>query len=157
MNEKKTVMLDFDGVLHSYTTPWVSAEIIPDRAVDGSIEWLLTALNSVEIAILSARSKEPNGIPAMQQWLKRELIRWLGEGNVKTLLGKQQIAQYQPGDGSDSYELGVWADGIVNRCVWPTTKIPAALYIDDNGYRFEGKFPKLDKLLELESWVKEGL
>ena len=31
--KKQTVAFDFDGVIHSYVTPWVSIEIIPDHPV----------------------------------------------------------------------------------------------------------------------------
>lgn len=33
--KKQTVAFDFDGVIHSYVTPWVSSEIIPDPPVSG--------------------------------------------------------------------------------------------------------------------------
>lgn len=33
--KKQTVAFDFDGVIHSYVTPWVASEIIPDPPVRG--------------------------------------------------------------------------------------------------------------------------
>ena len=32
---KKTVVFDFDGVIHSYTSGWKGATIIPDPPVEG--------------------------------------------------------------------------------------------------------------------------
>lgn len=152
---KPTITLDFDGVLHSYTTPWTAADVVPDRAIEGSIEWLLKAIKKVNIAIFSCRSNQDNGIPAMQRWLKRELIRWLGEGSVKELVYKQELSGYSSNGGNSLYEQGVWADNIINKILWPTSKIPSVVYVDDNAYRFEGSWPKLDELLKMDTWVKD--
>ncbi len=40
MSKRYSVAVDFDGVLHSYTTPWVNAHTIPDPPVEGAIAWL---------------------------------------------------------------------------------------------------------------------
>ena len=32
--------IDFDGVLHSYSSGWKGSRNIPDPPVDGAIEWL---------------------------------------------------------------------------------------------------------------------
>ena len=32
---KKTVVFDFDGVIHSYTSGWKGATVIPDPPVEG--------------------------------------------------------------------------------------------------------------------------
>ncbi len=152
---KPMITLDFDGVIHQYTSPWVSAEIIPDPPVEGAIEWLFKARVKYDLAILSARSKEPGGIQAMQRWLKRHLVKWLqAPGKVSQIQARQTLAGYHPETNDDQYELLTWADSVVNSIQWPTTKLPSMLYIDDNGYRFEGKWPDVDALDDLESWVK---
>lgn len=38
--QRYTLAVDFDGVLHQYTTPWSNAATIPDPPVDGAIAWL---------------------------------------------------------------------------------------------------------------------
>lgn len=156
MNEKELITLDFDGVLHAYTTPFTTADKVEDGAVPGAIKWLLEALDEYDIAVFSARSSQPGGIPAMRQWLKRELILWLsGSTKVKDIIARAYLANYQPKTSDSHYEMCVWADGIVNRIQWPITKIPSKLYIDDNAHRFEGKFPKLSAIKDMNSWVKE--
>ena len=52
---QQTVALDFDGVVHAYTTPWESHNIIPDAPVPGAKEAIefLRELNT--LATLAAR------------------------------------------------------------------------------------------------------
>ena len=66
----KTLVIDFDGVLHSYRSGWKGATVIPDPPVPGAIEWLTHAVERFEVAVLSARSRETGGIDAMRDWLR---------------------------------------------------------------------------------------
>jgi len=66
---RKTIVVDFDGVLHSYRSGWRGPTVIPDPPVPGALAWLEEAVDRFEIAILSSRSKEDGGIEAMQHWL----------------------------------------------------------------------------------------
>lgn len=152
---RETITLDFDGVIHAYITPWVSADVIPDDAIDGAIDWMFTAMSEYDLAILSARSTQDGGIPAMRAWLKKELIDWLTDtGSISATLEKYELAGFHPETTQLDYEMSVWADGIINRIQWPTSKIPSCLYIDDNGYRFEGRWPRLSEIAKMDSWVK---
>lgn len=69
---KKTVCVDFDGVLHSYVSGWKGVAEIPDPPVPGALDWLreLMGREDYEIAIYSSRSEEYSGIQAMVQWLR---------------------------------------------------------------------------------------
>jgi len=60
--------LDFDGVIHSYTTEWQGATTIPDPPTPGAFEWIEKALDKYKIAVYSSRSKEKGGIGAMKAW-----------------------------------------------------------------------------------------
>lgn len=68
-NAKYTSAADFDGVIHSYTSPWVSAETIPDPPVPGAIEWLNEISKTFRVVIFTTRGKEPEGRIAVAEWL----------------------------------------------------------------------------------------
>lgn len=66
---KKTIVIDFDGVLHAYTSGWKGATSIPDPPVPQAFSFLAAAVERFDVAILSARSREAGGIDAMKTWL----------------------------------------------------------------------------------------
>lgn len=66
---KPILLLDFDGVVHSYTSGWQGATSIPDQPTDGFWEWASMATLSYDLQIFSARSSAPGGIEAMAAWL----------------------------------------------------------------------------------------
>lgn len=65
---KPILMLDFDGVCHSYTSGWQGADVIPDPPVEGLFEFLEEAVKEFEIHVFSSRSHQEGGIEAMQDW-----------------------------------------------------------------------------------------
>lgn len=70
MKNKKTVVLDFDGVIHSYVSGWQGAAIIPDEPVPG----IRDAIRDIrkygyEVAVVSARCSTAWGMAAVKQWL----------------------------------------------------------------------------------------
>ncbi len=65
------VCLDFDGVIHSYTSGWQGNAIIPDAPVNGAIEALHCCLNHFTVAVFSARSSEAGGIEAMKNFIDK--------------------------------------------------------------------------------------
>jgi hypothetical protein len=66
---KPILCLDFDGVLHSYSSGWKGADVIPDPPVPGALAFLREAVKHFRVAIFSSRSNQPGGLLAMQQWL----------------------------------------------------------------------------------------
>lgn len=67
---KKTICLDFDGVLHSYTTNWKSADVIPDPPVAGALEFCKSLIaNNWLVYIQSVRACSVGGRLAMEAWL----------------------------------------------------------------------------------------
>lgn len=82
MRKRRTICVDFDGVLHSYISPWKGATVIPDEPVPAAIEWLMHMHEHFDIAIFSTRACEPGGIAAMRQWL---LDHGLGEALVERI------------------------------------------------------------------------
>jgi hypothetical protein len=67
---RDTVCVDFDGVLHSYTSGWRGGTVIPDPPVAGALEWLARVHERYEIAILSTRTRETGAADAMRAWLR---------------------------------------------------------------------------------------
>lgn len=67
----KTIVFDFDGVIHSYDSGWQGYEVIPDEAVEG-IEDVLKGLKKkgFKIVIVSARCIDKDGKEAIESWLK---------------------------------------------------------------------------------------
>lgn len=64
------ICVDFDGVIHSYSSGWRGVDVIADAPVRGAIEWLEEMLQAenVKPVIYSSRSKNPEGIEAMKNW-----------------------------------------------------------------------------------------
>lgn len=75
MNEK-TVVLDFDGVLHSYKTGWHGANVITDEPTPEALK-LLRALKEAgyKIVIQSVRATFDGGALAIDRWLKKYEMR----------------------------------------------------------------------------------
>ncbi len=66
---KPILCLDFDGVIHSYSSGWKGADIIPDPPVAGAMAFIRNALKHFRVAIFSSRSNQPGGLEAMQAYI----------------------------------------------------------------------------------------
>ena len=121
------ICLDFDGVLHSYESEWIDADVIPDPPVDGAIETLYTYLDAgLTLAILSVRSALPGGIQAMREWLGKHDREYRYQNRIR-------------------HNVPTLND----RIYMPDHKPAAKVYVDDRGFRFEGVFPTPDELRAL--------
>ena len=123
------ICVDFDGVIHSYSSGWKGVSNIPDDPVPGAIEWLESNLPTPEalggcfappykgpiVQIYSSRSKSWFGRRAMKKWL------------IKNGLHPSYIN-----------------DGILK---FPTKKPSAFLTIDDRAICFRGTFPSQEEML----------
>lgn len=66
-----TVVLDFDGVLHSYTSGWQGAAVIPDPPVEGAVEFIdMLEAEGYEVVVASTRANTREGLKAMRKWLR---------------------------------------------------------------------------------------
>jgi hypothetical protein len=66
----KTICVDFDGVIHSYTSGWQGATVVADPPVPGAIDWLRRMVAAgYEVCVYSSRSKEPLAIERMRDWI----------------------------------------------------------------------------------------
>jgi len=126
-----TVSIDFDGVIHSYTSGWQGVDVIPDPPVEiketkrkrqgvTSIEWLTELVNSnaIKVVIFSTRNFQDGGISAMKKYL-------IDNGIPKDVLDKISF---------------------------PTVKVPAILHIDDRAVQFTGNFFNVNDIIGFEPW-----
>jgi hypothetical protein len=128
---KPILCLDFDGVIHSYTSGWQGADIVADPPTSGAIEFLWRAIERFDVQILSSRSGQPGGIEAMQGWLSRwDAAYWADEpARPRTCL--------------------------VLCIKFPTAKPAAFLTIDDRALTFTGTFPDVTTLGDFKPWNKK--
>jgi len=123
--------LDFDGVLHSYSSGWKGARNIPDPPVRGAIEWLQSLIADqrnpfaprhmeFDVQIFSSRSRYWGGRAAMKRWLLKHGMR--------------------PGE--------------IAAITFPLFKPPAFLQIDDRAWTFTGTFPSVEQMQEFAPWNK---
>ena len=128
-NDGKPILcLDFDGVLHSYTSGWQGADVIPDPPVQGAVEFLGLAVEHFQVVIISSRSHLPEGREAMRDWLA------------------ELVGVYDP--TSDSWTVPHWFSSIK----WPAEKPPAHVFIDDRAITFRGVWPSVGELLAFRPW-----
>jgi hypothetical protein len=126
---KPILCLDFDGVIHSYSSGWKGANNIPDPPTNGAIAFLREAVKHFTVAIFSSRSHQPGGKQAMCEWLGYHVL-------------DQRL--------SDNEELA-WASEIQ----WPDNKPSAMITIDDRAITFTGEWPTIEFLKEFKPWNKK--
>lgn len=72
MSVKKTVVFDFDGVIHSYVSGWHGVDNISDPPVPGIGDALKEIHNAgYEIVVVSTRCASRDGLEAIVEWLDR--------------------------------------------------------------------------------------
>lgn len=132
MSTKPILCLDWDGVIHSYSSGWQGATVIPDPPVPGALQFIVNAMEHFTVVIFSSRSHQPGGIEAM--------IQWLGFWSVDPVHG-------MPGD----FDHGAWG-----ALQWPKEKPAAFLSIDDRALCFNGVWGQYNpvELLKFKPWNK---
>ena len=115
MSRKPILCLDFDGVLHLYSSGWNGAACIPDPPVPGAMAFLVEAVEHFQVAVFSARSGQQGGLLAMKDWLREQL--------------------------TTHFQNGPLADDLLARIDFPTRKPAAFVTLDDRALTFSGTFP----------------
>jgi hypothetical protein len=144
---KPILCLDFDGVIHSYSSGWKGAAVIPDPPVPGALEFIREALTRFEVHIFSSRSHQWGGKRAMKRWLYdhyRELF-W-------TLHDLHPADAWTHCDIEDAARD--WGAHVVQQIKWPWFKPPAMVTLDDRALTFNGHWPDLDALRRFKPWNK---
>lgn len=126
---KRTISVDFDGVINSYETSYKGAGYLPDAPVPGAIEWLSEMVQHFYVNIFSTRCESEAGREGIRGWLRM----YAGNALWKTTATRIGLDQIQ--------------------CTFE--KLPSIIYIDDRGYRFTGaNFPSADEIIALRPWNK---
>lgn len=132
---KPILCLDFDGVIHSYSSGWHGANFIPDPPVEGAIARLHEYVKHFEVHIYSSRSSSDTGREAMRNWLEYWLVK--------------------------ETETKIEALETFNAIHWPMDKPPAFLTIDDRAVNFNGDWAhsawSSESLLAFRPWNKPAL
>lgn len=69
---KPIICLDFDGVIHSYTSGWKGARNIPDDPVPGVFAYIVELLaEGFDVVVHSSRARSFGGIWAMKTWFRK--------------------------------------------------------------------------------------
>jgi hypothetical protein len=132
---RPTLLVDFDGVIHSYTSGWQGVDVIPDYPVMkkwkrkgtkfayDSVQWLedLVRSDNFKVCIYSSRSKDPKGVIAMKEWLLKFQID----------------------------------EDILVQISFPTTKPAAFLTIDYRAIQFKGEFIPAHELAKFKTWQRK--
>lgn len=83
-NYKKTILFDFDGVIHSYASGWHGVDIALDKPVDGIKECIDQLKEKYLIYIYSSRCSHLEGLKCIEKYLKEYNIYSDKITNVKT-------------------------------------------------------------------------
>lgn len=128
---KPIACIDFDGVIHSYTSGWKDIDVIADPPVHGAFDAIRRfQKDGWEVAIFSSRSTSAKGIAAMREWIHR----W----------GLQE---------HEAIGCGIaWMLDLR----FPQHKPAAMISIDDRAIQFTGHWDLYDpsKLREFKPWNK---
>ena len=120
----KILCVDFDGVVHSYSSGWKGVDVIPDPPVPGVFRWLASLHeNEFVICIYSSRSKDPAGVEAMKAWFEKHLN-----------------------------ECDWDAPWLLCKLEFPTQKPAAMMTVDDRAFCFEGDFPSPEWIDRFKPW-----
>lgn len=127
MAYRPILCLDFDGVIHMYSSGWKGAAVIPDAPVPGALEFIIQASEKFSVNIFSSRSHQQGGIQAMKMWLDY----WQVDRELRPDIRISEIVHF------------------------PTEKPPAHITLDDRAVTFNGTWPDLKNLLEFKPWNKK--
>lgn len=119
--------MDFDGVIHSYSSGWKGPGVCEDPPVPGAMTALAEYVKHYTVCIFSSRSSDMDGIEAMKHYLRTHLIEEFGDS------------------------VGMY---IYRKLKFPMDKPPAHLSIDDRGFHFIGSFPTVEEIDSFKPWNK---
>lgn len=156
MKGKPILLLDFDGVLHSYTSGWEGANVISDSPVEGALRFLQEAVNHFDVCIYSSRSRQWGGRRAMKRWIVQAFVdaaepyedcpEWL----------RNPVAAEAFTDPWEE-EARDYAKELLRAIRFPLFKPAAFLTIDDRCICFNGTWPSMESLETFKPWNRKGI
>jgi hypothetical protein len=122
---RRRILVDFDGVIHLDGEDWQGHEVVDGDPVPGAIEWMSAFYSDQDLAA------------------QIELVIFTARAiNAEA---EQAIRHW----------LKLWGFEQWQTIQITNVKLPALVYLDDRGFRFEGDFPDINLLLALKPWHKE--
>lgn len=143
---KPILCLDFDGVIHSYSSGWKGASVIPDPPVPGALQFIRDAVEEFDVQIFSSRSHQWGGKRAMKRWLLDHYRK------MYWTVADVEFVSFTHADIYD--DARDWAAEIVGCIYFPWFKPPATVTIDDRAITFTGSWPALSNLHAFKPWNK---
>lgn len=139
MKDKKfqpIICVNFDGVIHSYTSGWQGVDVIPDEPVEGAIDWI------------RAHLPVPDAICAMAPEYEGPIVQ-IYSSRSKSWVGLRAMKKYLVKHGLERCYI------TENILKFPTKKPAAFLTIDDRAICFNGTFPTSEEMLAFKPWNKK--
>ncbi len=152
---KPILCLDFDGVIHSYSSGWKGARNIPDPPVEGAGLFLLQAVQQFKVTIFSSRTHQWGGRRAMRAYV-REILWDACLAHTEEMERAWQATQGTPPDYIPwtAYDVRDVADHIHGKIGYPLFKPSASVSIDDRALTFDGTWPEVGALKGFQPWNK---
>lgn len=126
------IALDFDGVIHSYKQGFTGAVDLPGAPVEGAREFITAAQTAGhEVVVFSCRARTPAQAKTVDPWI----AAW-DTGGYNAILAWLAKYKFPP-------------------LVVTGVKPIADIYMDDYGWRFDGRWPTLEYLANLVPWYHD--
>ncbi len=128
---KKTLAVDFDGVINSYESGWIVGEPtnLPDDPVAGAMDFIVEAQKTFQVVIHSSRLKYAGAEVSMKAYFRKHLhAEGFSPSAVQSCLALLEFMIEKP---------------------------PAFVILDDRAITFTGDFPSIKALEEFVPWNKK--
>jgi hypothetical protein len=130
---KKILAVDFDGVIHSYTSGWHGPTVIPDPPTRGAMKFLLLASRRFDIHVISSRTRYQGGKAAIRAWISSWALAELKDD----FPGPQQLFVE-----------------FLEKIKFSSYRPLAHLTLDDRAITFVGNWPDLELVEAFKPWNK---
>ena len=132
---KKTICLDFDGVIHKYDEGWQDGKLYAD-VTDGFFEWLVRMYEQYDLVVFSSRSKSILLCNRMKAYLDIQAAQFCARNSA---YDKQTVFK------------------AVDSLRFATEKPAAWLSIDDRAITFKGNWSEITETFidSFKPWNKK--